>query len=399
VGAFHRYPERYSSLIAHYDGKSWQQVNAPRAGSGYEDFLYGVHGSASDDVWAVGYSEDSTSGRYSTLVLHYDGQVWSMMPSPNPSPSNYNYLYGVTALAADNAWAVGYYDDNAPGGSYDATLLLHWDGSRWSQVESPSPYLRDAGINWLYSISASAPDDIWAFGYGGVGEGGFQPLALHWDGSIWRLVPTPGVPGTAFTTAIHAVSRTEVWAAGSYLESAFPYRYLTLVMRWDGEGWKVIPSPNPGSRSNMLRTLVVTHGDVWVAGDYTNACSPCYAQTLTMRYRGGNWEMVPSPNPGNLKNRLTSLSAIGDTLWAVGYSDKGQYDYWWSTITQALRFDYPARDMAPAAVVSGQWSVVSGQWSVVSGQWSVVSGQWSVVSGQWSVVSGQWSVVSGQYCH
>src|SRR5262245_53353144 len=71
VGAFHRYPERYGALVAHFDGKAWQQAVTPRSGSGCEDFLYGVNGTASDDVWAVGYSEESLNGRYSTLILHY----------------------------------------------------------------------------------------------------------------------------------------------------------------------------------------------------------------------------------------------------------------------------------------------------------------------------------------
>ena len=48
-----------------------------------------------------------------------------------PRPSR---LFGVHALSASNVWAVGEYFD----GSIDKTLIVHWDGSAWTQVPSPN---------------------------------------------------------------------------------------------------------------------------------------------------------------------------------------------------------------------------------------------------------------------
>jgi hypothetical protein len=58
------------------------------------------------------------------------------LQSVNPS-STQNYLYGVSAVSASDAWAVGYYVDN--GTNTDHTLILHWNGTAWSRVKAPQP--------------------------------------------------------------------------------------------------------------------------------------------------------------------------------------------------------------------------------------------------------------------
>ena len=61
------------------------------------------------------------------------------------------------------------------------TLILHWDGSRWSQVPSPNV---SGGANQLFGITAISANDIWA-----VGTAGGAPLAMRWNGSDWSVVP------------------------------------------------------------------------------------------------------------------------------------------------------------------------------------------------------------------
>ena len=47
-------------------------------------------------------------------------------------------LHGVTAVAADDVWTVGYSVDLDSPTIY-STLALHWDGSSWKQVTKNSP--------------------------------------------------------------------------------------------------------------------------------------------------------------------------------------------------------------------------------------------------------------------
>src|SRR5437764_621866 len=55
--------------------------------------------------------------------------VWSVVSSPNVGTSS-NVLNGVAVVSANDVWAVGYYS----GG----TLIEHWDGTSWSVVPSPN---------------------------------------------------------------------------------------------------------------------------------------------------------------------------------------------------------------------------------------------------------------------
>src|SRR5476651_240976 len=58
---------------------------------------------------------------------------WSVSPSTNMGPGN-NDLNGVAAIADNDAWAVGY----ASNGVANRTLIEHWDGSNWTIVPSPN---------------------------------------------------------------------------------------------------------------------------------------------------------------------------------------------------------------------------------------------------------------------
>src|SRR5262249_52563695 len=93
-------------LAEHFDGRNWTTVTVPPPGPGAA-YLRGVLGFASNDVWAAGY-QTSPSGLQKTLIEHYDGTLWTIIPSPNPAAIA-AYLSSLTAFAPDNVWAAGYY--------------------------------------------------------------------------------------------------------------------------------------------------------------------------------------------------------------------------------------------------------------------------------------------------
>ena len=111
---------------------------------------------------------------------------WHVVPTPSPSPQA-NYLSGVTVLGENDAWAVGAWyrlTTSTPG-----TLVEHWDGSAWSVIPSPN---RNEGYNELHSVSSVSPTDIWAVGYYNISSYiSEKTLIEHWDGSSWSLVPVP----------------------------------------------------------------------------------------------------------------------------------------------------------------------------------------------------------------
>jgi hypothetical protein len=116
-------------------------------------------------------------GTERTLILHWNGTTWSQDKSPNPNGSP--FLYSVSATSSTDAWAVGYYTK----GSAFKTLILHWNGSTWSRVASPNP--GPAGGNLLYGVSATSPTNAWATGSTCTFCAVSQVLILHWNGTSW----------------------------------------------------------------------------------------------------------------------------------------------------------------------------------------------------------------------
>ena len=164
------------TLAEHWNGSTWSIVSTPNAGVG-DNILNSVSGSASNDVWEVGYYAFGTWKR--TLIEHWNGTQWTIIPSPNPN-NRLNELNGVVAISSSDAWAVGNtYSGNGPD---QTTLTLHWDGTSWSIVPSPSP--GSGGQNQLYAVAANSSNDVWAVG-SFTHSGQFaQTLIEHWDGRV-----------------------------------------------------------------------------------------------------------------------------------------------------------------------------------------------------------------------
>ena len=177
------------ALIEHWDGNTWTIVPSPYIGS-FGSKLQGIAALSTNDIWAVGSSHDS-SNQSRTLVMHWGGSQWSILPSPNPS-GNWNVLNSVTVGAGNNVWAVGY-DDVGGGGQYQ-TLIEHWDGMQWSVIPSPNEGSTD---NYLYGAAAISTADVWAVGHYGSSLSGIHSLTLHWDGSQWTSVSNPGTAASA----------------------------------------------------------------------------------------------------------------------------------------------------------------------------------------------------------
>src|SRR5260370_502635 len=144
--------------------------------------LGGVSAVAGSNAWAVGSYDDYRARASATLILHWNGTAWTQVKSPNPSPSpfssNANYLNGVSARSGSNAWAVGYYDNNAIAN----TLVLHWNGTAWTQVKSPNLPNNNFALD---RVRARSGTTAWAVGSYNDTTGASKMLILHWNGTAW----------------------------------------------------------------------------------------------------------------------------------------------------------------------------------------------------------------------
>lgn len=298
-------------------------VASPNSGTG-NSFLEAVSALSPGDIWAVG----NKSGHLyisNTLLEHWDGTQWSIVPDSSPTAELSGDLHGVSALSPHDVWAVGSRNMNS-------TLVEHWDGTGWSIVPSPDVN----SYSTLNAVSALSARDVWAVGAAGNGEGQ-ETLIEHWDGTRWSIVVTPNVGAQAnLLQGVVAFAPNDVWAVGYYFDSGPGSQERTLTEHWDGTHWSVVPSPNGGSYDNILRGVSGTAGnDVWAVGDYFNGGTT--VDTLVEHWNGYEWNIVDSPNPrvGSSTSHMETVSAPApDDVWAVGYyvlangSNKTLVEHW-----------------------------------------------------------------------
>ncbi|HMA37989.1 MAG TPA: S-layer homology domain-containing protein [Chloroflexia bacterium] len=246
------------SLFLHWDGSHWQAVPSPPSSGGH---VRAVQAVTATDIWAVGYRCcDVNSAR--TLIEHWDGQAWSVVPSPNVGNGG-NELWDLSVVDGQQIWAVGYY--STEDWTQTAPLILQWDGSQWQVCAHP--FAPTWGLNILQGVAARAADDVWAVGYYNPGSGQ-RTLVMHWDGASWQVVPSPNRgPSSNYLTGITVLPDGSAWAVG--YNSNPPAAGTTLVLYWDGSTWQIQDSPSPGSQGSSLAAVAaVTAQDVWAGGEY-----------------------------------------------------------------------------------------------------------------------------------
>ena len=251
----------HKTLTEHWNGSQWSIVPSPNAGT-QDNFLEGVVAISTSNVWAVGLAISSSGGF--TLILHWNGTQWNVVPSPNPGSTFYSQGEA-RAVSANDIWSVGNAVNN--NGVFH-TLIQHWNGTKWSIVPSPNV---GSNNNFLNSVTTVSANDVWAVGTSTNNSKNDRTLTMHWDGTQWSVVSSPNVGSqTNDLFEVGAASANDIWTVGQYLNNSNVS--LTLIQHWDGSKWKIVPSPNFDLGNNILQGLtVISTNDVWAVGEYANS--------------------------------------------------------------------------------------------------------------------------------
>jgi len=204
-----------SPLFEHWNGTSWTATTV----ESNNEFLFGASADATNDAWAVGFND---SDNITTSAMHWDGAKWKSVATPNVGEGT-NKLNAVLALAQNDVWAVGFYTPVAPPQlAATLTLIEHFDGMSWTVVPSPNVGPKSANqSNRLLGLTANSANDIWAFGsyFPADGSGHQMTLLLHWDGTSWTVASSPsptkgGFPCDLLWAGV-APSPGNLWILGS----------------------------------------------------------------------------------------------------------------------------------------------------------------------------------------
>jgi hypothetical protein len=281
-------------------------------------------------------------------------QPWTSTLPPSPGAGG-NQFFGVSALSACDVWAVGNYQ-TVSGGPL-LSLAEHWNGTAWKVVPTPNP---GTSANFLRAVSAFSASNVWA-----VGRADNSTLTLHWNGTSWSQVPSPspGVGGNDLS-GVDAVSATSAWAVGEASDASSTQK--TLILRWNGTNWSQVASPAPGTDSVLDAVTATSAGNAWAVGSFFTGTA---GKTLILRWNGTTWVQAVSPNPSGPVTEMDLVGAAATSAsnaWAVGTYNTGTSQKtfiarWngtaWKQVSSPNPDPEPSLSGVAAASASNAWAV------------------------------------------
>jgi hypothetical protein len=266
-----------------------------------------------NSLWAISPTDIYAVGAGST-VLHYNGTVWSLLPSPGLGT-----LLGVWGVTGDTVWVVG-----TAGGR------ARWNGSAWTTFTTPTV------TDTLYAVWGSSTSNVYAVGQAGT--------ILFFNGTAWSTVTitgsaTPsltGVGGTADGDTIYAVARagvivTNLGAGGNWNTVTSPVT-TDLLGIWGihntfyavGAGGVILTNPGTGTAAWTTMTSTFTGQLEEINGTSTSDIYAVGDNGAVLHYNGATWSIVTPPFVSTLY--AVSDGGSGGTTWAVG-ANGGIYSY------------------------------------------------------------------------
>jgi hypothetical protein len=333
---FYRGPNRHDGrvmLAERWNGTRWSQVPTPNVRF-FDEKLLAVSAKAANEAWAVGSTNQTGFATTNPIAAHWDGTAWSIVSTPPTTGTAKSILDAVVDFGPGNAWAAGR-------GRNGRALVEHWDGTAWSIVATPDP-VPPSGTTFagaaLTGLTAVAANDIWAVGSFSATHGTVVDtftLTEHFDGTRWTVVPSPNVAtenpfngARQVLNGVAAVSHGNVWAVGQTIDTAtgsfLPDR--TLILHWNGTAWTVVPSPDHPAEDVLSGVAAVSSGNVWAVGRFTDRSTGFPVdRTQILHWNGTAWSQTPTPNSGAGDTLLNGVSRVpGATeAWAVGFALTG----------------------------------------------------------------------------
>lgn len=288
---------------------AWRQVAIPA-----DTHLISVAAVSASDVWA---GADNGGGFY-----HFDGTGWSHNAFAVPPGSFSGANRAVRAIAmtsSEEGWALL---DNR------TNNLVHYTGGAWQLAGTlDAPDLTNT-YSALTSLSMLSPSDGWAVG---------GHYIAHYDGSAWKLVPSPVADRVEVDLAgVSMASADEGWAVGAVTNANDPARTSLsnvsgILLHYHQGAWSVAATPS----AVFYAVAMTSPTDGWASA------SEGSDDRALMRYQNGAWSFSDGP----MGTRIESLALrSADDGWAV--SNDAIYRYtggaWTTAYTRGPKEPGPA---------------------------------------------------------
>jgi hypothetical protein len=309
VGSAGNGPVTPRTLVEQWDGMTWTIVASPSpSGSDVFPFLTAVACPSATACYAAGnYQSGSTT---KTIVERWDGTNWSMVTSPNVAGASNNWIESLACATATDCFAVGTSRAASNGATHD--LILRGGSGSWSIVARAT---NEPTRNEVRDVACASASTCFLVG----SNGSSKPVTIEqWNGTSWSnlTVPQPSLPNSTLSD-VACASAAVCFAVGQSVTDAAGFT-KTLVERKTAKGWVVVGNPNPaGSKFSTLLGVACPAVNVCFASGY--AYTSKGQRTLIERWNGAGWAIVPSPNNPDWGGQLTDVSCASTTFcFAVG---------------------------------------------------------------------------------
>ncbi len=222
----------------------------------FQTLMIGIWASSPKDVYVVGHNDQAGWG----TMYHFDGSKWtpvSLLANQGGTINQGFDLFAIYGFASNDIYAVGLYSyDNPtpPPNSLDSSLIIHFDGSQWREMQLP-----ERG-SYLASVWGASPTDVWF--------GGSYGTLYHYDGVSIKKTSFDSLTGFEY---IAGFSASNVYATcDREVDFSQPYdSSFYLLYHYDGQSWTPVDSfainPSENTWKFGLSLWASPHGTLYSA--------------------------------------------------------------------------------------------------------------------------------------
>ncbi len=294
-----------------WDSMTWTDVSTTLPGG--INRLNGISMLSYADGWAVG---NRTGGN--ATIVRWNGSSWVSNP---PSPARNRNLFGVYAVSANDAWAVGQYRGCPPG---NRITILRWNGTAWQcSLGLPSRTTVDENLRGVFMLDTNndgVADDGWAVGDRRTG-GNFT--LLRWNNSCngastgtnaWAYCPLASINRQRLNS-VFCVAADDCWAVGNNRRNRF------IILRWNGTAWSDASVLDAANDQDLNDVYCTATDNCWAVGDRNGN------NFTFVRWDGTNWSVTLVAAGGNQENLNGIACTTAKDCWAVGNELNNNYTY------------------------------------------------------------------------
>jgi len=307
VGSRNTSEDDRQSTGLRWNGTAWTDSGGPRTAGSHA--LMGVSSAGAGAFWTVGFRQPAKSAY--AFAARWKAGGWTVDSPPRPARGG-EALIAVDTDPTGGVWAVGV---SAVPGPVRRGIAWRRTAGGWRRQALGLP-----GGTALTAVLALARDDVWAAGGRLVG-GRTRPLMLHWDGSAWRSVALPAMGGEIVLTGLDGTTHGTIWAVGWRVVDGVE-RPLVLS-RIEGAWAEMEPPALGGAFSMLLDVSIDAAGRPWVAGtSYRDTTDRFVAVVASLGVKG--WRVRPMAT--DVARWAAAID--GDPLvdgWVIGRAPGGSF--------------------------------------------------------------------------